>query len=84
MPQSVDLVKLREMAESVGCILKHDEAAGMVAMIPRNECVRPVEDMTPRVVSIASFQRKQCPKSFLGKFRRFTMPDHDPDGPEAA
>lgn len=80
--KETSMVELRELAEKLGCVLK-DEGKGL-QFVPRNECVRPAEDMTPRVVSIVDMQRKQCPKSFLGKFKRFTMPDHDPDGPRAA
>lgn len=84
MPATVSLVELRALAESVGCIMKHDEITGMLAMVPRNECVRPAEDMQPKVVSIVGIQRKEKPETFLGKFKRFTMADHEPTPPSAA
>lgn len=62
MVSNRSLVQLRELAEKDGCILKHDDETGMLEFVPRNECVRPAEDMAPRVVSIARFQPKHCPK----------------------
>ena len=76
----ITLVELRKKAEAIGCLLKHDDLTGMIRMVPRHECVRPAEDMVPKVVSIARFQRKECPKTFLGMFNRST----NTDGPSAA
>lgn len=73
---------LRELAERLGCVLK-DTGRGL-AFVPRNECVRPAEDMTPRVVSIVGMQRKEKPETFAAKFRKWTMPDHEPTPPSAA
>lgn len=87
MPASVSLVELRALAESVGCIMKHDDATGMLAMVPRNECVRPAEDMHPKVASIADFQPKQSPETFAQKWNRWVSPDMEPtppSGPRAA
>jgi hypothetical protein len=50
MPAHFDHNQIRALAESVGCIMKHDDATGMLKLVPRNECLRPVEDMRPKVV----------------------------------
>lgn len=85
MPRTVGLVELRKMAETIGCILKHDDASGMIAMVPRNECVRPAEDMTPRVVSIADVQRKEKPEAFFRLWKKMTGREPTPPtGPRAA
>ena len=87
IPDHVGLAELRTMAESVGCILKHDDVSGMPEMVPRNQCLRPVEDMKPKVVSIANMQRKEKPETLLARFNKWVHypgPDHDPDGPRAA
>lgn len=84
--------QVRALAESVGCVLKHDDVTNMYKLVPFDECPRPACDVVtlepkpraPKVASIANFQRKEKPESFAAKFKKWTMPDHDPDGPRAA
>ena len=83
-PPEADHNLIRKVGAAAGYILKHDDATGMLSFVPAEQCQRPACDVepapvAPKVVSIANVQRKEKPETFLGKFKRFTMPDHDTD-----
>jgi len=37
--------ELREMATKAGCVLRHDDATGMLAFVPKGECRMSDEDI---------------------------------------
>ena len=83
LPPHFNQDQVRALAASVGCVLKHDDVTNMYKLVPVEECPRPACD-APKVVSIANFQRKEKPETFAAKFRKWTMPDHEPTPPSAA